>query len=179
MDNVTLIAHLRQTIFELKEENEQKQAEIDSLEDLLYEIKQWCRAYPRTVFIEPTKEQWAEANKVLEANRPECASLTAISGSNMRHVVEGIQKIIDQAETDKDSVRVGPNATGANACIGSETDNELTASITGRLPGGFIVKIGGLPFTLAYPTLVDAPESSFCLAGIEKWTKEDFVTEKD
>ena len=81
-------------------------------------------------------------------------------------------------ETTKDSVRVGKNAIGANDCIGSETDNELTASITGRLPGGFIVKIGGLPFTLAYPTLIDAPESSFRLAGIEKWTKEDFVTDK-
>jgi hypothetical protein len=60
------------------------------LEDKLDRIEQWCRAYPRTVFIEPTKEQWAEANKVLEAHRPACPSLTAISGSNMRHVVEGI-----------------------------------------------------------------------------------------
>lgn len=65
----------------------------DQLQDKLDQIKSWCKAYPRTVFIEPTKEGWAAANKAL--NRSDCPSLTAISGSNMRHVVEGIQKIID------------------------------------------------------------------------------------
>ena len=62
--------------------------------DKLHEISVWCKAYPRTVFIEPSKEQWAEAEKVLKAAHG-CPSLTAISGSNMRHVVEGIQKIIN------------------------------------------------------------------------------------
>lgn len=69
-------------------------AENSDLDDALNEIKNWCRAYPRTVFIEPTKNQWKRANEVLEATE-DCPSLTAISGSNMRHVVEGIQKIID------------------------------------------------------------------------------------
>ena len=68
-------------------------ARVEALEDKLERINQWCRAYPRTVFIEPTKEQWAEANKVLEAHRPSTPGLTAISGSNMRHVVEGIQAL--------------------------------------------------------------------------------------
>lgn len=71
--------------------------ELERLEDILHQVTTWCRAYPRTVFIEPTKEQWAEANQVL--NDAGGCSLTAISGSNMRHVVEGIQKII---ETDHD-----------------------------------------------------------------------------
>jgi len=71
------------------------QDKIDELEDKLHEIKNWCRAYPRTVFIEPTEEQWAAANKVLDATST-CPSLAAISGSNMRHVVEGIQRIIDR-----------------------------------------------------------------------------------
>ena len=64
---------------------------IAELEAKLHRIEQWCKAYPRTVFIEPTKEQWAAADKAL--NRSDCPSLTAISGSNMRHVVEGIQAI--------------------------------------------------------------------------------------
>jgi hypothetical protein len=67
--------------------------EIERLTDQLERINRWCRAYPRTVFIEPTKEQWAEANKLLEAHRPACPSLTAMSGSIMRHVVEGIQAL--------------------------------------------------------------------------------------
>jgi len=67
---------------------------LEAAEDKLWQIKNWCKAYPRTVFIEPTEDGWAEANKVLDA-APNCPSLTAISGSNMRHVVEGIQRIIN------------------------------------------------------------------------------------
>ena len=69
--------------------------EPERLEAALQRIENWCKAYPRAVFIEPTKEQWAEANRVLDEAGG--CSLTAISGSNMRHVVEGIQKIITEA----------------------------------------------------------------------------------
>ncbi len=79
------------------------QDKIDELEDKLHQIKNWCRAYPRTVFIEPTKEQWAAAEKAL--NRSDCPSLSAISGSNMRHVVEGIQKIIGPCSTETEEVK--------------------------------------------------------------------------
>ena len=64
---------------------------IEELEAKLHTIENWCKAYPRTAFIEPTKEQWAAADRAL--NRSDCPSLTAISGSNMRHVVEGIQAL--------------------------------------------------------------------------------------
>ena len=70
-----------------------QQAQIEQLEEKLHSIALWCKAYPRTVFIEPTKEQWADADKVL--NDAGGCSLTAISGSNMRHVVEGISAIAD------------------------------------------------------------------------------------
>ena len=71
-------------------------AKIDRLTAQLERINQWCLAYPRTVFIEPTDEQWRIANETLDAHRGDnCPSLTAISGSNMRHVVEGILALID------------------------------------------------------------------------------------
>jgi len=70
-------------------------AEVERLRTALEEIDVWCRAYPRTVFIEPTDEQWAEANRVLDEAGG--CSLTAISGSNMRHVVEGISGIANKA----------------------------------------------------------------------------------
>ncbi len=69
---------------------------IEKLEDALHQIRSWVHAYPRDVFIEPTKEQWALANRVLNAEDG-CPSLSAISGSNMRHVCEGIQGIVDTA----------------------------------------------------------------------------------
>jgi len=70
----------------------------ERLEGALHRIENWCKAYPRTVFIEPTEEQWRTADATLDAHKGDnCPSLTAISGSNMRHVVEGIQKIITEA----------------------------------------------------------------------------------
>ena len=73
-------------------------AEKQRLEATLQRIENWCKAYPHTVFIEPTKEQWRTADETLDAHKGDnCPSLTAISGSNMRHVVEGIQKIITEA----------------------------------------------------------------------------------
>ena len=65
---------------------------IDVLEEKLNRITQWCKAYPRTVFIEPTPEQWARADHVLQ-QASDCPSLTAISCSNMRHVVEQIARL--------------------------------------------------------------------------------------
>jgi len=67
-------------------------ADNERLRAALERIEQWCKAYPRTVFIEPTKEQWAAAKNVLKIGN-DCPSLSAISGSNMRHVVEGIQAL--------------------------------------------------------------------------------------
>ena len=64
---------------------------IDNLEERLQRIEQWCKAYPRDIFIEPTKKQWKIADETLAAHKgDDCPSLTAISGSNMRHVVEGL-----------------------------------------------------------------------------------------
>ena len=74
-------------------------ADCADKEDKLHAIENWCKAYPRTVFIEPTKEGWKRAAEVLD-DADDCPSLGAISGSNMRHVVEGIQAL---AALDKDS----------------------------------------------------------------------------
>jgi hypothetical protein len=82
--------------------------EIERLEEKLQRIEQWCKAYPRTVFIEPTKEQWRCAEQILDSDQ-ECPSLTAISGSNMRHVVEGIKAF---AAVDKERHGLGSYSDG-------------------------------------------------------------------
>lgn len=75
----------------INDELEEAADEIERLREALQEIERWSKAYPRSVFIEPTKKQWAEANRVLDEAGG--CSLTAISGSNMRHCVEGVGKI--------------------------------------------------------------------------------------
>ena len=36
------------------------------LVEALEGIENWCKAYPKTVFVEPRKEQWAEIRDVLK-----------------------------------------------------------------------------------------------------------------
>ena len=54
----------------------------------------WCKAYPLTVFIEPSPQEWDQIRDVLNYNG---LSLDAVSGSCMRHVVDGIRDIAKQA----------------------------------------------------------------------------------
>lgn len=61
--------------------------EIEALQDKLHQIQSWCQAYPLAVFPEP---DWTAVKEKLGSRL-----LTEVSGSNMRHVVEGIQRIID------------------------------------------------------------------------------------
>lgn len=64
--------------------------EIDHQHDAMQQIKQWCRAYPLAVFPEP---DWVEARDKLGSSL-----LSRIGASNMRHVVDGIQRIITECE---------------------------------------------------------------------------------
>lgn len=68
-----------------------QQDRIDELEQALRKIVQWSKAYPLTVFPEPDFKRAAE---LLEAGG---MTLDAISASNMRHVVEGVGKIAEEA----------------------------------------------------------------------------------
>lgn len=63
---------------------------IDELEDALLQIKSWCEAYPIDIFPEPN---WNEVRDKLGSSL-----LSQVSASNMRHVVTGIQRIIDRAK---------------------------------------------------------------------------------
>jgi hypothetical protein len=78
---------------QLAYENNNLKAENERLTDMLDQIKHWCMAYPITVFIEP---DWKAVHETLEEAG---LNLAAVSGSNMRHVVTGIQRIIDRGES--------------------------------------------------------------------------------
>ena len=56
----------------------------------LARIENWCKAYPLDVFPEP---DFTLVRQLLEAGG---VTLDAVSASNMRHVVEGIARIINE-----------------------------------------------------------------------------------
>jgi hypothetical protein len=72
---------------ELKAENER-------YEDALNRIHNWAQAYPHDVFSELNHYVWQRANRLLENGG---VSLTAISASNMRHVIKGVSGIVAAA----------------------------------------------------------------------------------
>ena len=65
--------------------------QIKELKAALLKIDSWAKAYPLKVFPEP---DFKKANKVLKAAG---LSLNAISASNMRHVINGVNNILEQA----------------------------------------------------------------------------------
>ena len=70
--------------------NESNCIRLEELERVLSRVKDWCSAYPLEMFPEP---DFKKVHTVLKKNN---LTLDAISASNMRHVVTGIQKIIDE-----------------------------------------------------------------------------------
>jgi hypothetical protein len=66
---------------------ERLQEKIERPQEALWQIDQWSRAYPLTVFPEPDLEK---AHELLTAGG---ITLDAVAASAMRHVVEGVGKI--------------------------------------------------------------------------------------
>lgn len=68
-------------------------AENARLEDKLDKIKIWCKAYPLEQFPKMEKSHWTLAKKALSSVG---LHLGRISADNMRHVLKGVQKIIEE-----------------------------------------------------------------------------------
>jgi len=64
-------------------------AQVKEMQDKLIKLRQWTEAYPLDVFPEP---DFKKAAKALKENG---MTLDAISASNMRHVLKGVQDIIE------------------------------------------------------------------------------------
>lgn len=58
--------------------------------DALEKLQSWADAYPLTVFPEP---DFAKAHELLQAGG---MTLDAISASNMRHVINGVRKLVGE-----------------------------------------------------------------------------------
>ena len=78
----------------LRAELERVKAENDDLEDGLQKVKDWCMAYPLAISSEPDNEVWSLANEILAANG---INFSQLNISTMRHVVNGIAQIVQDA----------------------------------------------------------------------------------
>ena len=63
---------------------------VEELEEKIRRIKDWCDAYPVNIFPEP------DFKKVKEVLKADGMTLDSVSASNMRHVLNGIKKIINK-----------------------------------------------------------------------------------
>jgi len=66
-------------------------AHLERCEDALHRIQDWARAYPLDIFPEPDMKR---AHAVLKEHG---ITLDAISASNMRHVLTGVEGIVREA----------------------------------------------------------------------------------
>lgn len=66
----------------------------EELKEALQRIVEWSRAYPLSVFPEPTQEYYDKAHKVLTENG---MTIDRISAAAMRHAIEGVGKIAREA----------------------------------------------------------------------------------
>lgn len=67
---------------------------IEVLEQALWRIAEWARAYPVTVFPEANADYLSRANDVLKGHG---MSVDRISASAMRHVITQVEKIATDA----------------------------------------------------------------------------------
>ena len=74
-------------------DNTSLRAQLDRANDNLHQIKNWCRAYPLDVFPEIEKHEWP---KIHNALKNVGVPIDRVSSSNMRHVLKGVQEIIDR-----------------------------------------------------------------------------------
>lgn len=70
------------------------QSKLTTAKEALESIESWCNAYPKTVFIEPTTEDWKSIRNILKEKG---FTLDAISASNMRHVLDGVKESVVKA----------------------------------------------------------------------------------
>jgi hypothetical protein len=68
--------------------------EVEKLKTSLWKITEWTKAYPLETWPEPTKEEWANVHAILKDHG---IYMDKFNVSNLRHVVNGIAKIIAEA----------------------------------------------------------------------------------
>jgi hypothetical protein len=82
-------------IKEMAAELLQRREKVEKLENILWKITEWTKAYPLEAWPEPTKSEWEKARAILEQHE---INMDKFNVSNLRHVINGIAKIITEAD---------------------------------------------------------------------------------
>jgi len=83
---------LADKLTEALERAEAAEARAERYEDALQQIDNWAKAYPLDVFPEP------DFKRVREALEAAGITLDSVSASNMRHVITGVARIVENAQ---------------------------------------------------------------------------------
>jgi hypothetical protein len=83
-----------QSLRNIGNEAERAADEIERLRDALVRLQQWADAYPLDQFQEVLRQDWQRANALLAQNG---ISMSAMSASNMRHVLKGVRHLLTEA----------------------------------------------------------------------------------
>ena len=67
-----------------------EQSEFETMDEKLRQIHNWCKAYPLGVFPEPDLKAVRKALEVAGI------TMDSVSASNMRHILNGIIRIIEE-----------------------------------------------------------------------------------
>ena len=92
--NCATIIHLRDELKSANMENERLRDVLENKDDKIQKIVNWAEAYPIDIFPELTKDDW---KKVREALTAKGLCIDAVSTSNMRHVVKGVEAYAREA----------------------------------------------------------------------------------
>ena len=84
------IERLRVALQEANEQAEQFERGWCMRGDVLEKLQNWADAYPLNIFPEP---DFKKAHEILTANG---MTLDAISASNMRYVISGVRKLVEE-----------------------------------------------------------------------------------
>ena len=78
---------------ELKKENEELENKVDDFEEKIHKITNWIKAYPLKIFPSMSIDDWKSVRDILSSNG---YTIDRISADNMRHVLNGIHKILSE-----------------------------------------------------------------------------------
>lgn len=86
--------------------------DLERAREVLDQNISWSQAYPRDIFTEPTKEDWAEAHKLLKDGGQR--GMDRFSADSMRHVIEkgkfgemarALLAVVDMFEADDEDTK--------------------------------------------------------------------------
>jgi len=85
------VKHYIELLSKEEKENEELENKVDDFEEKIHKITNWIKAYPLKIFPSMSIDDWKSVRDILSSNG---YTIDRISADNMRHVLNGIHKIL-------------------------------------------------------------------------------------